>query len=633
MKRIIVLSIAVITALLAQASQRPNIIFMLADDLGYGDLSSYNPDAKGEAPNNTPIHTPHLDHMAERGARYTDFYSAAPICSPARRAFLTGRYPSRLGEWAEAYRSRPEGLIASEEPTVGMWLKQAGYATAAYGKWNVGETLGVSWPSAHGFDDWLIIDHNTGYFQHQNANRECQGRPMLFQTGGVRVTNLEGQYLTDIWTDKALDFIDANEGRPFFLYLPWSIPHSPLQAPDSDPSTAFDAEPKKKSAEARTAYVKMVEHLDAQIGRIFESLEKRDLMENTLIVFTSDNGGMVSGNCWPLKKSKQWLEEGGIRVPFLMQWPRRVKAGIVEERPSIIMDASVTLLAAAGAEHFVPKSRKLDGVNLLEGGDSSREFGWRRRDWDERSHNQRNFLRQEAYRSGDWKLLRTYNYMGKQIWSSEYKDALYNLRDDIGETVNLAKTNSKQYAAMQRAFKEWKTEVVEQKPSYVIPVRDQLGSPVQLPKTNVKSDAIVLNFDGKRFEGRVHTAKTKHLVSKPVLEDGVFKITVQAGATPPLVYVQKDVKTKKYSRIRFEMKLTTDSTIGKSRAVLRQEEWKGKDLLFNPVADGQWHEYVVDCTQSPAWSQWTPKGRIGLALPVPQSGELLVELKAINLLP
>ncbi|MDA8735806.1 sulfatase-like hydrolase/transferase [Opitutales bacterium] len=634
MKRTTAIIVILFATLATLAAQQPNIIFMVADDLGYGDLSSYNPNAEGAAPNNTPIRTPHLDQMAERGARFTDVHSAAPICSPSRRAILTARYPSRLGEWAEAYRSKPEGLVAAEDPTIGMWLKQAGYATAAYGKWNVGETAGVSWPTAHGFDDWLIIDHNTGYFQHKNANAECQGRPMLFETGGERVTNLEGQYLTNIWTDKALDFIDANEDQPFFLYLPWSIPHTPLQDPDGDPSMAFDAQPSRTTAEGRAVYVKMVEHLDTQIGRIFTALEARGLTENTLIIFTSDNGGMQTANCWPLKKSKQWLEEGGIRVPFIMQWPRYVHAGHVNDRPAILMDASVSILAAGQALQYVPAGRQLDGVNFFDGSepDGSREFGWRRRDWDERARNAANFLRQEAYRAGDWKLLRTYQYMGNKAWSAEYKDELYNLSDDIGETTNLIKAMPEKYAAMKAAFGQWKAEVVEQNPNYVIPVRDQLGSPANLPEAPSGADAIALNFDGKRFEGRVHRAETKHLVSKPVQEGGVFKITVQAGATPPLVYVDGAVDTAKYSRIRYEMKLTTDSTIGRARAVLRQAAWKGDDLLFTPVADGQWHEYVVDCTQSSAWSQWTPEGRIGIALPVPANGALEVELKTIRLL-
>ena len=597
------------------------MIFMLADDLGYGDLSSYNPKSEGEAPNNTPIRTPNLDRMAKRGARYTDFHSAAPICSPSRRALLTARYPNRLGEWAEAYRGSPDGVVASKDPTIGMWLKQAGYATAVYGKWNVGEVKDVSWPGAHGFDDWLIIDHNTGYFQHQNKNADCQGRPMLFETGGNRVTNLEGQYLTDIWTDKALEFIEANQDNPFFLYLPWSIPHSPLQDPDADRSTAFDAGAKSNTPEGREVFVKMVEHLDSHIGRIFQILEKQGQLDNTLIIFTSDNGGMLSGNCWPLKKTKQHLEEGGIRVPFLMQWPGKIPAGTVRDQPSIMMDASVTVLAAGDALQYVPEGRVLDGINLLEEPEGPREFGWRRRDWGA----QGNYLRQEAFRSGDWKLLRTFNYVGDKKWSAEHKDELFNLKDDLGETENLVTQMPERYTAMKTAFDHWKSEVVNQNPDYFIQLRDQLGSPANLP------DDIVMEFKSRTYDGNIHRAKTKELVSDPVNENGICKVTIKAGATPPLLYKGMDVDTEKYSKIRFEMKITGGTSVGAGRVVLRHTIWKGEDILFQPIADGQWNEYVIDCNESPAWSLWTPEGRIGIALPVPTEGEVEVELKTIKL--
>lgn len=609
-------------------AKQPNIIFMLADDLGYGDLSSYNPEGKGVAPNNTLIRTPHLNRMAKRGVRYTDFHSAAPICSPSRRALLTARYPNRLGEWAEAYRGSPDGVVAAKDPTIGMWLKKAGYATAVYGKWNVGEVKDVSWPGAHGFDDWLIIDHNTGYFQHQNKNKNCEGRPMLFGTGGERVTNLEGQYLTDIWTDKAIAFIEARKSVPFFLYLPWSIPHAPLQDPDADPSTAFDAGAKSNTPEGREVYVKMVEHLDSRIGKIFQKLEALGEMDNTFIIFTSDNGGMLSANCWPLKKSKQHLEEGGIRVPCLMQWPARIPAGTVCEQASIMMDASVTVLEAAGALKFVPKGRKLDGVNLLpflinkaEIDPAHRSFGWRRRDWS----SQGNYLRQEAFRSGDWKLLRSYNYLRNKQWSADYKDELFNLKADLGETQNLAEKMPEKYKAMKSAFEEWKSEVVNHNPDYFVPLRDQLGSPANRP------DHFVLDFESKPFEGRLHKGESKALVSDPEMEKGICKVRVKAGARPPLLYKGMDVDTQKYARIRFEMKISGGTSVGASRAVLRDTAWKGRDIPFQPVADGQWHEYVIDCTESPAWSKWTPSGRIGVALPVPAEGEILVELKSVQL--
>ena len=612
--------IGILGAVAVSAAQ-PNVIFMLADDLGYGDLSSYNPEAKGEAPNNTPILTPNLDRMAEFGVRYTDFHSAAPICSPSRRALLTARYPNRLGEWAEAYASSPDGVVAAKDPTIGMWLKEAGYATAVYGKWNVGEVKDVSWPGAHGFDDWLIIDHNTGYFQHQNKNKDCQGRPMLFESGGERVTDVEGQYLTDIWTDKALEFIEANRDNPFFLYLPWSIPHAPPQDPDADPSTKFDAGPKSNTPEGRGAFVMMVEYLDSHIGRIFLTLEEQGQLENTLIIFTSDNGGMLSGNCWPLKKSKQHLEEGGIRVPFLMQWPARIPAGTVRDQPSIMMDASVTVLAAGDALQYVPEGRVLDGINLLETSQGPRDFGWRRRDWG----GQGNYLRQEAFRSGDWKLLRTFKYVGNKTWSDEHKDELFNLKDDLGETVDLAGKMPEKFEAMKEAFDAWKSEVVNQDADYLVPLRDQLGSPANLP------DDIVLDFDSRTFDGRIHKATTKDLVSDPVIENGIGKVTVKAGARPPLLYKGMDVDTEKYSTLRFEMKISGGTSVGAGRAVLRDTAWKGGDLPFQPLADGQWHKYAIKCTESPAWSKWTPAGRIGIALPVPAEGEIVVELKTVRL--
>ena len=614
---------ALMGALSADAllAEPPNVIFMLADDLGYGDLSSYNPEAKGEAPNNTPIRTPNLDRMAELGARYTDFHSAAPICSPSRRALLTARYPNRLGEWAEAYRGSPDGVEAFKDPTIGMWLQKAGYATAVYGKWNVGEVKDVSWPGAHGFDDWLIIDHNTGYFQHQNKNKDCEGRPMLFESGGERVTDLEGHYLTDIWTDKALEFIEANQDTPFFLYLPWSIPHAPLQDPDLDPSTAFDAGPKSNTPEGREAFVKMVEYLDSHIGRIFQALEQQGQLENTLIIFTSDNGGMLSGNCWPLKKSKQHLEEGGIRVPFLMQWPAKIPAGTVSDQPSIMMDASVTVLAAAGALPHVPEGRVLDGIDLLEKSEGARDFGWRRRDWGATG----NYLRQEAFRSGDWKLLRTFAYTGNKSWSAEHKDELFNLKDDLGETEDLSGQMPEKFEAMKAAFDAWKSEVVNQDPDFFVPIPDQLGSPANLP------DDIVLDFDSRTFDGKIHKATTKELVSDLVIENGIGKVMVKAGARPPLLYQGMDVDTEKYSALRFEMKISGGSSVGAGRAVLRDNAWKGDDLPFQPIADGQWHEYAITCTESSAWSKWTPAGRIGIALPVPAEGEIVVELKTVRL--
>jgi len=616
----------------AQA-EPPNIIFMLADDLGYGDLSSYNPDTKGEAPNNTPIRTPALDSMAKNGTRLTDFHSAAPLCSPSRRALLSARYASRLGEWAEAYRGSPDGMVAAKEPTIGMWLKQAGYATACYGKWNVGEVKDVSWPGVHGFDDWLIIDHNTGYFQHQNKNADCKGREMLFGTGGVRVTDLRGKYLTDIWTDKALEFIDTNADKPFFLYLPFAVPHSPLQDP-ADPSLAFDEQPKAASPEAREAFVKMVEYLDSRIAKMLGALDERGLTDNTLIMFTSDNGGMRSGNCWPLKQQKQWLEEGGIRVPCLMQWPGVIPPGTVSTQPSIMMDASVTMLAAGDALKHVPPGRKLDGIDLLpvlqEKAKPVRDrvLGWRRRDWSPNF----NSLRQGAFRSGDWKLLRTYKHIGNNQRSAEHTDELFNLADDISEAEDLAREKPEKLAAMQAAFVRWQQEVVEQKPDYLIPVPDQLGSPAKYPPLSM-----LFEFKRDRLDGKLLTRNNETRISEPVIQDGVFKARLSPGLEhpTPLLYREGAMATTVFSAMRVRMKVTVEdgSGCGEARAMLRHDEWKGKDIPFKVHPDGKWHEYVIDVTQSPAWKQWTARGRIGMVMPEPDKSPITVEIDFIKLEP
>jgi arylsulfatase A-like enzyme len=621
------------------AEDQPNIIFTLADDLGYGDLSCYNPKAEGVAPNNTPIKTPNLNSLATNGVRMKDFHSAAPICSPSRRALLTARYQSRLGEWAEAYRGTEDGVDASKDPTIGMWLKQAGYATACYGKWNIGEVAGKSWPGAHGFDDWLIIDHNTGYFDHTNANSNSNGQEMLFGTGGKRVSHLKGTYLTDIWTDKTLKFIEENQKKPFFIYLPVSIPHSPLQSP-SDTHMKFNEQAKPRTEAGREVYVSMVEYLDKKMGEIFSFLKDKGLMDNTLIIFTSDNGGMVSGNCWPLKKSKQWLEEGGQRVPTLIQWPKQLPAGKVSEQMAIMMDASVTVLDAAGATEFVPKDRVLDGKSLLpilkgeEEVDNNRSFGWRRRDWGWKG----NYIRQEAYRMGDWKLLRTYEYIGKQKWSAEFKDQLFNLKKDLGETQDLAKSMPEKYAEMTKAFDQWRKETVNYDSDFLISIRDQLGSPAVLPGEN---SPVVLDFSqgkikDKKVSGyRLFNKGNEDKVNNMKLEEGAFTFTLKGEiASPePLIYKEGMVNYKKFTKAIVCMKLTAveNTKIGHAKVVLRHTGWKGEDIPFSVNADGKWHDYKVDLTSSSAWNQWTEKGRMGLAVPMLENGEILVSIRGVTL--
>ena len=428
----------------------------------------------------------------------------------------------------------------------------------------------------------------------------------------------------------AIDFIKENRKDPFFLYLPWSIPHAPLQDPALDPSTAFDAGPKSNTPEGREVYVKMVEHLDSRIGKIFKTLKKEGQLDNTLIIFTSDNGGMLSGNCWPLKKSKQHLEEGGIRVPCLMQWPARIPAGTLSQQSSIMMDASVTVLEASGALTFVPKGRKLDGVNLLpfltnqaEVDPVSRSFGWRRRDWGAGG----NYLRQEAFRSGDWKLLRTFKYLRNKKWSAEHEDELFNLSDDLGETENLSEKKPAKIPGNEKELQPMEVRSGEPGTGFLHSVCAINSVPQPTYRTISYSRIQLQNLRAEKYTRERHA----ELVSDPVNENGVCIVTVKAGATPPLLHSTMKVDTKKYSKMKFEMKILKGTKVGAGRAVLRHTIWKGDDILFQPIADGQWHEYIIDCTKSDAWSQWSSSGRIGIALPVPAKGEIKIALKTITL--
>lgn len=637
----------------ADVANRPNIIFILADDLGYGDLSCYNPTAQGTAPNNTLISTPQIDSLATNGARMVHFYSAAPVCSPSRRALLTARYANRLGEWAEAYAGAPFDVEAAKEPTIGMWLKQAGYATAVYGKWNVGDINGVSRPDAHGFDDWLIIDHNTGYFQHQNDNADCHGQEMLFKTGGERVTDRRGEYLDDIFAGKAIDFINANKGKPFFLYLPFSTPHTPLQDPEN-PALGYAEGPDGGTAEGRAVYVKMVEHLDGLVGQILQTLQTNNLAQNTLVVFTSDNGGSTAANNWPLRQRKLRLEEGGVRVPCLIRWPGVVSPGTVSTQPSIMMDASVTVLAAAGALQYVPTNRVLDGENLLplQGGiDRARSFGWRMRDWDQTA----NWLHQEAYFTNGWKFIRTYDVVaGTTERLPTYKEALYDLTSDIGEATNLATVETNQFNSVRNDYMTWKTNTVDLDADFLVWFADQTGSPDQ-----ARLDAYLptaLNTSGKNYvpnpapgatvfdvfdytwdgimQGRLYTNGNETLVSSPVISNGVISVQLQPGcvAPYPMLYREGYIDTSRFSVLKIRLRVTGGgSSPLTAKALLRYSGWAGQDIPFSVPVDGIWHEYSIDVSLSTAWAKWVRTGRIGLVFPVPSGSSATVDIDTMQL--
>ena len=385
-----------------------NVVVVLADDLGYGDLSCYGcPDTR----------TPNLDRMAAEGARFTSAYASAPVCSPTRVALLTGQYQQRQGNAFEAYLGGGSpGLDGTKQKTLGTLLRGVGYETVLLGKWNVSGSEGgraeqneaVS-PTAHGFEQWICVHHN--HDQHTHV-REKSDVYDLWQDG----KRLERAGFTDDFlTDDAVTFITRPRDTPFFLFLSFLSPHNPLQTHD-DPTRHPKAD--------RATYVKMVERLDHNVGRVLEAIRKAGIDKQTVVIFTSDNGGQIAARNLPLSGRKQQLLEGGIRVPFVMWQPGTIKPGRVIEHPVITMDVTATALAVAGAK--VPDGQPLDGIDLMpvatgQAPPAPRTLFWRSRKINHRART--NEVDARAVRDGDWKLY----WRGNQ-------PKLFNLKDDVGET-------------------------------------------------------------------------------------------------------------------------------------------------------------------------------------------------------
>lgn len=404
----------------------PNFLFILADDLGYGDLSCYGAH---------DLHTPHLDQLAREGVRLTDFYANGPVCTPTRAALLTGRYQQRLGlEWALPPEQAHLGL-PPDEPTLARRLRQRGYRTALAGKWHLGYTPERA-PNAHGFERFFgLLGGNHDYFTHRNRN----GQPDLWRD--TQPVQMEG-YSTHLITRHAIEFLEAMRERPFFLYVAYNAPHWPIQGPD-DASRQITF--KNWTAGTRETYVKMVEALDTGAGQILAALHRLGLETNTLVVFTSDNGGDRYSNNRPLSQGKGTLGEGGLRVPCIARWPGKIPAGTVSAQVGITMDWTATMLRLAGVRP--PRERPLDGRDLLpvlsgERRPFQRTLFWRR-------VGPNGVQTHRAVRDEDWKL----------IESRDGTVRLYDLPRDIAETDDLAATQPTRVARLRKLLDRWEAEV------------------------------------------------------------------------------------------------------------------------------------------------------------------------------
>jgi len=405
-----------------------NFVFILADDLGYADLGCYG----GRAPV-----SPNLDRLAARGLRFTHGYANSPVCSPTRFALMTGRYQYRLRGAAEEpmsgrARGNPELGLPPAHPTLPSLLHDAGYRTALVGKWHLGYPPHFG-PLRSGYEEhYGPASGGVDYFTHTDR----EGRHDLLENG--EPTRAEG-YLTDLLSQRAVDYVRrrAADRQPFLLSLHYTAPHWPWETRDD---AALAAELTGKIAHldggSVRVYQRMIHHMDEGIGQVVAALETAGLAADTVIVFTSDNGGERFSDNWPLVGGKMDLTEGGIRVPYVVHWPRVVGAGGVTAQLAITMDWVATFLAAAGVRAH--PEHPLDGMSLLPAlrdpdARTERALFWRMKHRDQR-----------AVRDGRWKYL--------AVGANEY---LFDLESDERERANLARRHPDRLAALRARYAEW----------------------------------------------------------------------------------------------------------------------------------------------------------------------------------
>ncbi|MCL6265445.1 sulfatase [Flagellimonas myxillae] len=439
---------------------KTNVIFILVDDLGWMDLGCYG---------SSFYETPNLDRLAGQSARFTNAYAASPVCSPTRAAILTGKHPTRVGitDWIPGNDPKNRPLLGPEdmhqlpleETTLAETLKEDGYMTFFAGKWHLGND--GFFPENHGFDINMGGHHRgspPGGYYSPYKNPNLSDGP-------------EGEYLTDRLVDESLQFIQANQQNPFLLYLSFYTVHTPIQASkkhiekfeakraslqDSLPRTITEGLGYTVQNQSNADYASMVYAMDENVGRILEALEELSLMDNTLIVFTSDNGGLstLQNPTWnaptsvlPLRGGKGWAYEGGIRVPLLIKKPGNNQS-LVVDAPVTSMDLYPTILDILGME--ARPEQHVDGANLNPLWDGSKEQPHGTLFWDFPHYHGSGWTPGCAIRKGDWKLIQFYE---------EDRLELYNLKDDIGELNDLAEKFPEKLQEMSVELERIKDEI------------------------------------------------------------------------------------------------------------------------------------------------------------------------------
>ena len=410
-------------AAVAAQAERPNVVFILADDLGYGDLSCY-----GRPDYQTPV----LDQMAREGLRFTSAYAAAPVCTPTRCALATGRYPQRLAvgltEPLKKGTADMEIGLPPEHPTISSRLNANGYETALIGKWHLGWKPEFG-PNQHGYHEFFgVLSGTADYFTHSGDLWENQ-------TPVQRVG-----YLTDLLSERAVRFITRRHAKPFYLSLHYTAPHSPWEGPE-DAAIGHDAHgegPMIKGG-SRAIFGSMVKSMDAGIGRVLNALTTAAANRNTLVILTSDNGGERYSFNWPFSFQKFDLWEGGIRVPAIVRWTGKVPAGRSTDQAIITMDWASTILAVTGTSP--DPSYPLDGEDLWPIVTGARDVYDRTLFWRTIMH--------DAARVGRWKYLKTSGV-----------EHLFDLSTDLGEKNDVRDTQSEVFERIKTQFTAWNAQML-----------------------------------------------------------------------------------------------------------------------------------------------------------------------------
>jgi arylsulfatase A-like enzyme len=422
------------TAFCAESASRPNIVLILADDFGRGDFSAFG----------TPdVRTPHIDRLFQEGIACENFFANSCVCSPTRAALLTGCYPDRVGV-PGVIRDVPEdswGYLAKNATLLPQRLRDAGYHTAIVGKWHLGYES-PNRPTDRGFDFFygFLGDMMDDYHSHRRNGHNFMRRNTETIDPAGHATDLFSQWACEYLEERAT----ADRQQPFFLYLAYNAPHGPIQPPQEWLDRVRRREPSSEVSDKRASLVALIEHLDAGIGRVLDKLDERRLAENTLVIFTSDNGGVPGdeANNGPWRSGKTHMYEGGLRVPCAARWPGRISPGTKTEQLALSMDLFPTLLEAAG----VGPREGIDGRSILSQlhGQTPtadpREVYFVRREGGEAYCGKTI----EALRRGDWKLVQDSPFAPPE---------LYNLANDPRETTNLATKERKVLSDLSGALR------------------------------------------------------------------------------------------------------------------------------------------------------------------------------------